>query len=43
MIILKRKRKAALDEEKRNEHRDKITRIMLILIIQDFDKVYIIA
>ena len=33
VIILKRKKKVALNEEKRNEYRDKIARIMLTLII----------
>ena len=39
MIILKRKRKIALNEEKRDEHRDKIARIILNLIIQNFDEI----
>ena len=36
------KKKTASNEKKRNEHRDKIARIILILIIQNFDEANII-
>ena len=42
VIISKWEKKVASNEKKRDEHRDKIVRIMLILIIQDFDKTNII-
>ena len=38
IIISKRKRETASDEEKRDEHRNKIARAMLALIIQDFNE-----
>ena len=42
ILISKRKKKTTSNEEKRNEYRDKIVRVILILIIQDLDKVYAI-
>ena len=39
VTISKRKRKITSNEKKRDEHRDKIVRIMLILITQDFDRI----
>ena len=38
-MISKRKRKAASDEEKRDKYCDKIARVMLTLIVHDFDEI----
>ena len=38
VTISKRKREAATDEEERDEHRDKIARAMMTLLIQELDE-----
>ena len=38
VVISKRKRHDAIDEEERDEHKDKIHRVMLTLLAQDFEE-----
>ena len=41
VIIFKRKRENATDEEERDEHRDKITRVMMTLLAQNLKNIEI--